>query len=98
MSRVKAAIAAVRAVGGIMGKGATNVNPVYRNQFTSGAGLGALKKIADKAEAKAAAKAAKDAADSYGPPVPGMGRSLQQGFIPNPSGTVKIKNMYTRSK
>lgn len=98
MSRVKAAIAAVRAVGGIMGKGATNVNPTYRNQFTSGAGLGALKKIADKADAKAAAKATKDAADSYGPTVPGMGRSLQQGFIPNPSGTVKIKNIYTRSK
>ena len=94
----KIVVAAVRAVGGIMGKGAKNVNPTYRNQFTSGAGLGALKKIADKADAKAAAKAAKDAADSYGPPVPGMGRSLQQGFIPDPSGTVKIKNIYTRSK
>jgi len=95
MSRISAV---VRVVAGIMGKGATNVNPVYRNQFTSEKGLGTLKKIADKADAKAAAKAAKDAADSYGPPVPGMGRSLQQGFIPNPSGTVKIKNMYTRSK
>jgi hypothetical protein len=95
MSRISAV---VRVVGGIMGKGAKSVNPTYRNQFTSGAGLGALKKIADKADAKAAAKATKDAADSYGPTVPGMGRSLQQGFIPNPSGTVKIKNMYTRSK
>jgi hypothetical protein len=95
MSRISAV---VRVVGGIMGKGAKNVNPTYRNQFTSGAGLGALKKIADKADAKAAAKAAKDAADSWGPTVPGMGRSLQQGFIPNPSGTVKIKDIYTRSK
>ena len=95
MSRISAV---VRVVGGIMGKGAKSVNPTYRNQFTSGAGLGALKKIADKADAKAAAKATKDAADSYGPTVPGMGRSLQQGFIPNPSGTVKIKNIYTRSK
>jgi len=88
----------VRVVAGIMGKGSKAVNPTYRNQFTSEKGLGTLKKIADKADAKAAAKAAKDAADSYGPTVPGMGRSLQQGFIPNPSGTVKIKNMYTRSK
>jgi len=90
--------AVVRAVGGIVGKGAKNVNPTYKNQFTSKQGLGTLKKIADKSTAKRAAQAKKDAADSYGPTVPGMGRSLQQGFIPNPSGTVKIKNMYTRSK
>ena len=85
----------VRAVGGIMGKGAKNVNPTYRNQFTSGAGLGTLKKIADKTAAKKAAQAAADAADSYGPP---MGSSILKGFVPNPSGTVKVKNMYTRAK
>ena len=58
-----------RIVGGIVGKGAKYVNPVYKNQFTSEAGLGTLGKIADKAAAKRAAQAAKDAADSWGPPI-----------------------------
>ena len=88
----------VRIVGGIVGKGAKYVNPTYRNQFTNEKGLGTLKKIADKAAAKKTAQAAKDAADSYGPPIPGIGVSLQKGYIPNPSGTVKVKNMFTRSK
>ena len=91
-------IAVVRAVGGIIGKGSKNVNPVYKNQFTSEKGLKTLKKIADKTTAKKAAQAARDSKDSYGPPVPGMGVSLQKGFIPNPSGTVKVKNTFTRAK
>ena len=95
---VKVVQAAVRVVGGIIGQGSKNVNPVYRNQFTSGAGLETLKKVADKAAAKRATQAARDAADSYGPPIPGIGVSLQKGFVPNPSGTVKVKNMFTRSK
>ena len=78
-----------------MGRGAKNVNPTYRNQFTSEAGLGTLKKIADKAADKKAAQAARDAVDSYGP---SMGSSILKGFVPNPSGTVKVKNIYTRAK
>jgi hypothetical protein len=34
MSRAKVVIAAVRAVGGIMGKGGKNVNPVYNTPVT----------------------------------------------------------------
>ena len=82
-----------RRVGGIVGKGAKYVNPTYKNQFTSKAGLETLNKVADKAAAKRAAQAAKDAADSWGPP---MGSSILKGFVPNPSGTVKVK--YTRAK
>ena len=62
--------AVVRVVGGIVGKGAKNVNPTYKNQFTNKQGLGTLKKIADKAVAKKATEKTNNL--PAGPKIPGL--------------------------